>query len=345
VSFEHKLGLVLGSFIAPGFAQAVLGRRLAALLWMSVAAIPAMLGTLWAVLPALSILIHFAALVGALLALRRTRKEPKPIWWSSLSIAVFVTGIAAFAFLRATVSGYRIPSSSMYPSLIIGDHVYVDELSLHWRAPERGEIVVFRYPCAEDRDYVKRVIGIGGDTVEVRCNVVYVNSTAIESRLVTADDSYADYDEIDRKWFQRRCSRYRETHGGHSYEVFHDAERPAREREGARSGDARDFPPADRPLLPSCRQSEFYERTTDQPAGKLIVTKPGARPCEQQAHFVVPPGSLFVLGDNRNNANDSRMWGVVKLDAVIGRTTGIWLSVPPGGSWSDIRWSRFGAMR
>ena len=66
-----------------------------------------------------------------------------------------------------------------------------------------------------------------------------------------------------------------------------------------------------------------------------------AAACEPQAHYVVPPGSLFVMGDNRNNANDSRYWGAVSVDAVIGRTMGIWMSKPPG---DDGGLSRFGAI-
>jgi signal peptidase I len=88
-------------------------------------------------------------------------------------------------------------------------------------------------------------------------------------------------------------------------------------------------------MAPSCVQGNFYDKPVhEQPQGKLVETKPRGSvtdACELQLHFVVPPKSFFVMGDNRNNANDSRLWGVVPEKAIIGRVIGV---VSP--------WSRFG---
>src|SRR5207342_435612 len=95
----------------------------------------------------------------------------------------------------------------------------------------RGEVIVFQYPCDMERDYIKRVIALENDTVEVRCNVVYVNGKAIPATMVQDGEhcSYKDYDEQNDRWYVRQCSRYREVVDGKSHDTFHDAERPLRD--------------------------------------------------------------------------------------------------------------------
>ncbi len=345
----HKLGLVAGTLLAPGFAQAVAGRRRAAIAWVAVLVAGTALLTLsiWIWLGAL--LLRLAALVSALFELRRFESPRR--WWRPLSTTVFVVGLTSCALFRVQTEGFRIPTSSMYPTLQIGDRIVADKLSLMWRAPERGEVIVFRYPCDERIVYVKRVVAIGGDTVEVRCNVLYVNGKAVPSTLIE-DGKQCEYTDVadanapDGKRLIRSCSRYRETLGDHTYDLFHDPERPARDarRDTLASGDMRDFPQPGSPFAPSCRHNELFDAPVNgasQPAGTLVVTKPDAKACEPQLHYVVPAGGLFVMGDNRNNAVDSRVWGAVSTDAVIGRVMGIWFNEPPGG---EPGWNRAGAI-
>ena len=249
-------------------------------------------------------------------------------------------GAFGFGVTGQYLEGFKIPSSSMYPTLVIGDHVYVDKLSASWRSPERGEVVVFTQPCSR-HPYVKRVIAVPGDTVEVRCSILYVNGKAIPTTLVAAQASYKDRDESSGAWFERSVSRYREVLGGHTYEVFGDTERPKHEA----AADSHDFPRRERAMFtPACGQSDYYApdpKMAKQPMGRFVETKPEetATACEPQLHFVVPAGGVFVMGDNRINANDSRYWGVVPNELLIGRAIGIYSSTGVEG-----RWSRFGAI-
>lgn len=210
----------------------------------------------------------------------------------------------------------------MYPRLEIGDHLFITKL----RSFERGDIAVFEQPC-QPRDYVKRVIALGGDTVEVRCNVVYVNGSPMPSELVKAAETYQDYDAYNGEWHIRECSRYRETIGDHTFDVFHDSERPSR----SEAPDMRDFPLDT--VLRNCSNEQDLESTTvpAQAPGKIVET-PASAPCAPQRHFVVPAEHIFVMGDNRSNSNDSRYWGAVPVRNVKGKVTGIWLPLRRFGS-------------
>src|SRR5262249_40794296 len=150
------------------------------------------------------------------------------------------------------------------------------------RGPERGEVIVFIYPCDPERDYIKRVVALAGDTVEVRCNVVHVNGVPVPSEMIEPGDkcTYKDYDEKDGHWYTRQCSRYREHVNGITYDTFHDSERPARDDKNKSSpsnaaGDARDFPTRSSPFPPNCTQSEEAKKAANivQVSGKIVETK------------------------------------------------------------------------
>jgi signal peptidase I len=227
---------------------------------------------------------------------------------------------------------FKVPSSSMYPTLQIGDHVAIETLTPMVSPIGRGDVIVLVYPCDRQRDYLKRVAAVAGDTVEVRCNVVYVNGVPIPNVLVDAKHEYEDYDERNDRWFHRSSSMYRETQNGHVYDVFHDPDRPERDAKLATGSlaepDARDFPmPGGRQLVPSCANVDDGARDLNaQTLGTIVEVIPEAqaKACEPHMHYVVPPHSLFVLGDNRNNSNDSRIWGSVDESAVKGRARVIW---------------------
>ena len=289
--------------------------------------------------------------------IKRPPKSTTRDYVESIGAAILI----ALALRAFVIEAFKIPSSSMYPTLEIGDHIFVNKfiygVRIPWtktkffevRKPERGEVIVFMQPCQVERDYIKRVVAVGGDTVEVRCNVVYVNGKAVPSKMMQEACEYEDRNEDASDWFTRHCSRYRETVGELDYDTYHDAERPLREREAAQGnarGDLRDFPAHDRILNNCSNQKDFESRPAkNQKPGQIVETDPNPKdPCKPQLHYVVPENHVFVLGDNRNNSNDSRVWGSVPIENIKGKALFIWLSYSHWDpfDWSGIRWGRIG---
>ena len=302
-------------FLGFGFGQALVGRRWRGLIW--VAAGPLALALALYVRPWLGGAVIVPAVVDAFVVAFRANG---PLRFGSMwPWIVLAANCAVVVVANALVLGfYREPSSSMYPTLQIGDHFVIDKTR---REPARGDVIAFVYPCNPNVDYVKRVVALAGDTVEVRCNVLYVNGEPTPATLVAdgAHCSYEDYFEEDGRWIPERCSHYREKLGGVAYDIYDEVERPER----APAPAARDFP-LRRDPLPSCARA--YEPGKPQAStGRVVVTAPAdrAQPCDPQVHYVVPDGDVFVLGDNRNNSNDSRVWGAVPLANVNGRVVTI----------------------
>ncbi|MGE0550057.1 MAG: signal peptidase I [Kofleriaceae bacterium] len=260
----------------------------------------------------------------------RPNRSPMRDTIESIGVAIMIA-----LLLRAfVVEAFKIPSSSMYPTLEINDHIFVNKfiyglripytnIKLFERSPNRGDVIVFMQPCEPDRDYIKRVIAVAGDTVEERCNVVYVNGKAIPHELIQgAGCTYKDKNERTGVRTDMPCTRYRETVDGNSHDVFHA-------EEGRLDDDG--FPRDGR--VPTClsdptpKDPEIKrEAAANQLPGSIVVTKQGAEACEQQAHYVVPEGHVFAMGDNRANSRDSRYWGSVPIENIKGEAMFIWLS-------------------
>lgn len=222
------------------------------------------------------------------------------------------------------VEPYKIPSGSMIPTLLIGDHIFVnklsygvripalDKLALHWGGYERGDVVVFVNPLDDDlpllqrRDYVKRIVGLPGDTIEIKDEVIHVNGVPQERVSMDTEFAYHDRSPDGKTWFGQKAELMRET----------------------------------------------LARTGNGSGGETLVhdvLRDPMRPhAPYEGPFHVPAGHLFMMGDNRDNSQDGRYGRLggwfVPFGHVKGRAFVIWYSWGVPGSWpwgkQGIRFSR-----
>jgi signal peptidase I len=189
------------------------------------------------------------------------------------NVEAILLAILLALFIRTfIVQAFKIPSGSMEDTLLIGDHILVSKFSYGIRmpftnqtlipvdAPERGDIVVFKFPGDPSVDYIKRVVGVPGDVVEERNKQVYVNGVPEQNPFAVHKDPYTI-------------------------------------------------------------QSNYPPRDNFGP-------------------LTVPPDSLFVMGDNRDNSNDSRFWGFVDYGKLRGKAFMIYWSWDSDAF--NVRWRRLG---
>jgi signal peptidase I len=338
-------GVLASLLLWPGVGHFFVGRFLAGVLW---AGAPIAFIATALIHPALVLLgIVGMRLLAALdVGLRPVRSTPEGGRVVAGVLGVLVAVAILLGLVRAHfLEGFKIPTASMAPTLLAGDRVFVNKLAYRFGDVARGDLIVFTSPCEPDRTRLQRLIGLPGDTIEVRCDVVYVNERATPQRQLEGDCSYWDPDDSGR-WQRRTCSRYVESLHGREYEIIHSAERARLDRERASNPSGvsddlagrHDFPDQS---APSC---DFLGGASagGPPRGR-IEDSPGAGPgCAPRRHFVVPQGQVFVLGDNRDNSSDSRAWGTVPIENISGRLDSIWWS--SGSPDEGIRWSRIGAV-
>jgi len=194
--------------------------------------------------------------------------------------AILIALLLALFIRTFIIQAFKIPSGSMKKTLLIGDHILVskfaygihipnvipflniklfDDILLFQKVPKREDIIVFKYPKNENRDFIKRVIGIPGDQLEVRQQKVYINEKLIDEKYALHTDSSQESRLVPRD----------------------------------------DFGP-----------------------------------------IVVPPEHLFVMGDNRENSQDSRFWGFLKVKKIKGKALIIYWSWNADENW--VRFDRFG---
>jgi signal peptidase I len=228
----RPISALLLALIAAGAGHFAIGRWRRGLVWLFVTdlalsicvatLLAGHLGAVWAML-AMGLLVHVASVVDVV----RIRRVAADVPHAGL-VALAVVGLLGLAsaeslWLHTTrLEVYRIANGSMIPTLMVGDHVFADKRAF---TPARGDMIVFRSPAAPDTLYVKRVIGVGGDTVEVREGVPVVNGKPAEQTRLGP----AEYQDVERTF---EFMRARERLDGHEYELVLDPrEQP------------RDFPP------------------------------------------------------------------------------------------------------
>ena len=195
--------------------------------------------------------------------------------------SLLVTVLLALFATTFILQAFKIPSPSMESTLLVGDHLLVNkfifgghgawyERLLPYRALERGDIIVFKYPYQDHTHYVKRVIGLPGDHLKVVDQRVFINGKVLNEPYVT-HDSNVGYDPLNYN-----------------------------------------FPPKGVQLYSSPMVPEWANSFKNYVEGDEIV---------------VPPGKYFAMGDNRDHSADSRYWGFVDRDAIMGRPFLIYWSV------------------
>ncbi|WP_457569711.1 signal peptidase I [Desulfurobacterium sp.] len=180
------------------------------------------------------------------------------------NIKSFAVAIVLALIIRTfIVQSFHIPSGSMEPTLQIGDFILVDKVTYHFRKPERGDVVVFHFPLNEDVYYIKRIMAVPGDRIQVINGKVYINGKPL-------------------KYSPAGVYSYIENGIKYTGELFHE-EVPV-------------------------KKGVFKDH---------LILKTGTAG-DNTSVFTVPPGEYFMMGDNRNNSYDSRFWGFVKRDKIVG---------------------------
>lgn len=211
--------------------------------------------------------------------------------WGDISKSLFPV-LAAVLIIRSFLfEPFTIPSGSMLPTLKIGDYILVNKFDYGLRLPvintrilplgepQRGDVVVFKYPKDPSTDFIKRVVGLPGDKIEYRDKVLYINGVKQEQTLEERIPPL----EPQQLLINEKLG-----------DVDHDI---------------------------------FLDTNTDY----RIIT---------EGSYTVPEGKYFVMGDNRDNSNDSRYWGFVPQNLLVGKAVLVWMHWPSFTSLPDFTAAR-----
>ena len=227
---------------------------------------------------------------------------------SFLPVAALVLALRSFVF-----EPFRIPSDSMMPTLEEGDFLVVNKYVyglrlpvlnkkiLEVNEPQRGDVVVFHYPPKPSVNYIKRVVGLPGDTVRVRDDQLIVNGQPVPTTEV---GRYSD-----GCYLNMRLST--EVLGTHRHQTL-----------SCHTSDYLQAAP-----VASCNRNIHQSYQCDDE-----VRGHEADRNDTLGDMVVPPGEYLMIGDNRDNSLDGRFWGYVPEDHLVGRAARIWLNLQFGGS-------------
>lgn len=117
--------------------------------------------------------------------------------WENWLKPLLIAAVLALAIRTFLLGPYKIPTGSMRPILMEGDRIFVDKITYRFREPQRGEVIVFKYPLDRKKDFVKRLIALGGETVEIRDGQIYINGKHLESPLSISTRFYYNREDWD----------------------------------------------------------------------------------------------------------------------------------------------------
>ncbi|MBB3222571.1 signal peptidase I [Pseudoduganella umbonata] len=216
--------------------------------------------------------------------------------WVEYSGSFFPVIALVFVLRSFLFEPFKIPSSSMVPTLLVGDLILVNKFTYGIRLPivnrkiiqlndpQRGDVMVFKYPMDMSQDYIKRVVGVPGDKITYENKRLTVNGKPI---------SYAPLEDYLEDETLNYKKQFKENLSGTEHRILND-DRAAT----LNLSDVRDFPGKE-----ACTYT--YDGFT----------------------CTVPAGNYFMMGDNRDNSADSRYWGFVPDRNIVGKAVAVWMNL------------------
>jgi signal peptidase I len=219
-------------------------------------------------------------------------------WWVEYAKSFFPVILIVFCIRSFLIEPFKIPSGSMIPTLQVGDFILVNKFTYGIRLPiinqkivrlnepQRGDVMVFRYPEDPTLDYIKRVVGLPGDTVEYRNKRLWING------VEQAQVANGDYNYVEAGMRFVHTEKRIESLGERKHAVLVNPQMPT-----LHLGSVAEF---------NGREQCVYDN-------EMVRCK-------------VPEGQYFMMGDNRDNSRDSRYWGFVPDKQIVGKAFFIWMN-------------------
>jgi len=170
--------------------------------------------------PFWAILALLVAQIADAVVITPRRERGTGIYALGMLVAICIGVLVQVSVRGAWVEAFKMPSGSMIPTLAVGDHLWISKTA---RTPARGDVIVFRYPKEPDKDFIKRVVAVGGDTIELRDQELVVNGKPVARTHVDAPCEYEDDYEGTRQ--KHRCDAWDETLDGRTWRVIFDINR------------------------------------------------------------------------------------------------------------------------